>query len=255
MTGMIKKEVYRFYNEQEDFLLASEYPTRSELRVKNFNLYARMWKKDRLKDIKHHAGAGNRYKRLVYVLFSKSLNKAYIGLTYNFDVRLYKHKMLTQHSTVAIIMSSDFEYTLLTDYIDAGQAAELEEKYVQSYKDLGFTVTNVNRAGNLGGSQQIHSESSVYAAALLCKNKSEFKKNTSVYAAALKLGILNRLQEDFGWIVGIKWNKQKSFDLAREFSSFSLFAKKYSGSISHSVRNGYYEELKNNCNNRINQND
>ena len=114
---------------------ALKYSSKSEF-IKNCNgAYNKAWSNDWLGDIcSHMIPLGNKYYRLVYV-YEFSDNHVYIGLTGNTNKRFSDHKKggsVYKHKEKTGLIPNNF---IISDYIDYGDAQELEHatklKYIK----------------------------------------------------------------------------------------------------------------------------
>ena len=120
----------------------------------------------------HMVPLGNMYRRVIYVHEFRYRNgkpaAAYVGLTYNSDKR-YKqhtsgvdHKLKQKDTPVTSFMRQNptlkHTYKLLTDYLDRNEAVIQERYWEDKYKEDGWLILSIKRAGSLGGNFKIKDE-------------------------------------------------------------------------------------------------
>lgn len=153
------------YSTRRQFMLNSKFPYNKSLR--------NGW----LDDIcSHMKTSGHKYKRCIYAVEFPD-NRAYIGLTYNIDVRFHKH--LTDP------LSTVFKYKKLTglipiikklsDYIDVEDASKLESVKRDEYDKNGWIILNLSKCGNVGGKFIKWTKDLCQEEALKYNTRNEFK--------------------------------------------------------------------------------
>lgn len=96
---------------------------------------------------------GDLYKRKIYVFEFKS-GHAYVGLSADPEKRHAVHLVDETSSVYQHIESTgytDYEFKLLTDWLDKDAAAKAEEEYRQKYESDGWKILNKVKCGSLGG--------------------------------------------------------------------------------------------------------
>ena len=101
---------------------------------------------------KHMKIKGCRYKRLVYV-YEFEDRSAYIGLTYNIDVRQAQRDNSKCDQVTKYINKTGLTPIRkeLSGFVDSELAGKLECEYIETYRKDGWNVLNVSRGGNMGG--------------------------------------------------------------------------------------------------------
>ena len=117
------------------------------------------WKRI-LKNLKR---AGSKYKRCIYAyeFFVKNEKYAYIGLTFNLDVRDRAHKTDKNSSVYRFAEENNIaipDPIRLTEYVDKQEASKLEGEYLKIYKKKNWNILNRAKTGSLGGGKK----SSIY---------------------------------------------------------------------------------------------
>ena len=131
---------------------ALKYTTKKEFGLYSASAYNRAKKLKIIDDIcSHMIISGNIIKRCIYV-YEFVDNSAYIGLTYNIDNRHSRH-LKQLNSPVYKNVKNNILYKLkqLTNYINIEEARELENFYVNKYKNENWNVLNLKKTGGLGG--------------------------------------------------------------------------------------------------------
>jgi hypothetical protein len=115
---------------------------------------------------KHMIPQGNLNNRIIYVFkfYDDNGNKhsAYIGLTYNINKR-NEHHFNDKKSTICKFINENpsfrYEQEILTDdFVIPDIAKRLEKEYIQKFKNEGWNILNIARAGGLGSGEKIKNE-------------------------------------------------------------------------------------------------
>lgn len=135
----------------------------------------------------NNKNTGNRFRRLVYV-YEFSDNVAYVGLTYNENIRhlqhlnrgpVFKHTEETKLTPVKKIISDG--------YIDVNCAITLEIETIKRYRDNGWDMLNKLNGGELGGGEIKTLKEKCKKEALKYNYRGEFKKcSPNAYDTARK---------------------------------------------------------------------
>lgn len=118
-------------------------------------IYREHWTDECLSHITRH----NNTKRGIYA-FEFEDNHAYVGLTYDFERRKQQHlgvehvckSKVTKHIEKTGLTPI---FKILHDYVSAEEAKELEAYYLDEYRKNGWAILNAQRAGGLGGNENI----------------------------------------------------------------------------------------------------
>jgi predicted GIY-YIG superfamily endonuclease len=229
--GSVKKDGLGFVNKlkywDEDAIRreATKYNTKIEFVKGNPSAYNASRKLGILDDLGFKV-VGSLYKRMIYAFIFKENNAVYVGLTYNSDKRYKQHLRIDTNggktSPVKLFMDKTGEtpeMIKLTDYLPKEEAIVKEKEYEKYYKDLGYNILNIAKAGSLGGSLIKWTEDAIRREAKKYNSKAEFAiGNPSAYGRARMLGIIN----DLGFV-----NKRKSWDE----DSIRREAKKYNTKV------------------------
>lgn len=178
---------------------AKKYKTRREFELKSPSACTTA-RARKLMDIAcvHMNRVGNYFKRLVYV-YEFPDNSAYIGLTYNKQIRHNDHisKLKSPVHKKILELKIEPKMKIISDsYIDAESARILEEETIISYKSKGWLVLNSIKAGGLGGTKAegeklYKDKSACHLEALKYSTKKEFREsNPYAYRRAYELQCL-----------------------------------------------------------------
>lgn len=123
----------------------------------------------------HMKPVGNLRKRLVYA-YEFSDNYVYVGLTCNIIRRDRQH-----HNEISPVRNHIEESNLIpikkilsNGYVDIDIAQNLENYWVNKYKNNGWNILNVKKTGGLGGNILYWNKEKCHEAALKCKTRKEF---------------------------------------------------------------------------------
>jgi hypothetical protein len=101
---------------------------------------------------KHMISLGSKYRRLIYA-FEFSDKSVYVGLTFNIEKRKSDHLLSNKSAVHKFIQKTklDYEFKVLSDYLDRDNASIEEGKFLKIYKDNGWRILNRIKTGGLGG--------------------------------------------------------------------------------------------------------
>jgi hypothetical protein len=181
------------YTLEEILEEASKYDHPAHLQRENPKIYSAAQKKGVLKLINYKVGyIGSRRKRMVYT-YEFSDNSVYVGLTYHEKQRKAVHLADDRSPVAKHIQKTGLTpvYTNITNgYIDAMEAAILEEKLIVKYKSEGKAVLNKVKGGCLGGGEIKWYNDKIIEVARQCKNRVEFRRRfPNEHRVAIKRGI------------------------------------------------------------------
>ncbi len=138
---------------------------------------------------------GNTYKRLVYV-YEFTDNSAYIGLTYNMDIRNKQHLTKSDSSVFKHISECKSDYILkeLTEFLPVDEAVKMESMFLNEYRDNNWKILNRFKTGAIGGNVLKWDKVSCEAESKKYSLRSHFKEySNGAYKASLK----NKWLDDF----------------------------------------------------------
>jgi predicted GIY-YIG superfamily endonuclease len=140
------------WNEKTCKAEALKYTTKKEFVMKSSGAYNVAKKSGIFNEIcSHMKTCGSLVYRGIYV-YEFPDNYAYVGLTYNFDVRHKQHmnhkkSTVNKHITKTNLLPT---YKILNDYVDVYLAQKLENEFYQKYKDNGWIMLNKSHIGSVG---------------------------------------------------------------------------------------------------------
>ena len=173
----------------------------------------------------HMMVVGNKLKRMIYCLEFPN-NHAYVGLTYNITKRLKGHYKKGCVSKYMISSGLQPKLINLTDYIDVNEAKELEEFYLEQYKQNGWIMLNTGKTGNTGGDGIIWTKERCLEVVKDCKTRKEFQiKNPSAYGAALRYKFLDEICQHMTPVYVTNRNHEEIFEYVKKYKRKSDFYK------------------------------
>ena len=170
----LERKIHKKYTLEECTKKVSEYDFLSDFMKENASMYSVIlqngWKRI-LKDLKR---AGSKYKRCIYAyeFFVGDEKYAYIGLTFNLDVRDIGHK--TDKNSAVYRFAKENNIAIpnpirLTEYVDKQEASKLEGEYLKIYKEKRWNILNRAKTGNLGGKETMVTYTKEYCISLAKK--------------------------------------------------------------------------------------
>jgi hypothetical protein len=224
---------------------SSRYKTRSEFNKFSSKAYQHAWQNGWLDEICSHMQLfGDKYKRCIYA-YEFSDNSAYVGLTFNINIRHSNH-ISNMKSPVYNKINQNLKYKFkkLSIYLDIDKAKELEKYYVDEYKKNKWLILNKAKTGGTGGKLIKWTKEKCEEESLKYETKSEIKKyNGTVYNVIMKKNwtyMFNHMiqyQKPTGY-----WTKERCQEEALKFNNKKDF-KKYSKAYSPSCKKGWLNEI------------
>lgn len=229
---------------------AKKYNTKKDWNTNNHNAYKAAYKFGWAfleKATAHMAKLGNSHKRLVYKISVADTPIIYIGLTSSIERRFKDHlksKRFTEISNTYGIEAIHVE--AITKYIEAQEAAKLEEKLIEEYRKKGFTILNKVKGGNLGGFDELPEHLKKWSKSKLLDVAKQYETASAwsiscpnSYSASLKLGSsfhgkatahMKKLHKS--------WSDQEIRAEAKKFKSIAQWRKTCPNSYNTSKRKG-----------------
>jgi predicted GIY-YIG superfamily endonuclease len=228
--------------------IANNFETRAEFYRGHKNAYAAAHRNQWLDEVCLHMNrVGNMLTRCIYVLYSKTANKAYVGLTFNFKKRMASHFSGQNRSTQTLVENQDIKAVQLTDYLPVENAIELELNFFNEYKNLGFKMLNrASSIGGLGGKQSIWNIDAVAATASQYTRRVDFRDNDSTaYNVARQNGWLDKVcrhmnseRKPHGY-----WTKERVQSEAIKYKTKTEFRKNASAALSTARKKDWVDEV------------
>jgi hypothetical protein len=171
----------------------------------------------------HMTPLGHLYKRMVYA-YEFSDNSVYIGLTLNKGKRDQAHLDVNKISSPVAKHMIDTnlipEYKVISDYVDAQDAQDLENCTIEKYKQEGWVILNSYKGGSLGACHRFWTKDMAQEEALKYNTKIEFKNGSkNAYQAAQKYGWLNDITKHMTPVDRTVWTYDKTKEFAKQFNS------------------------------------
>lgn len=178
---------------------------------------------------KHMKSLGHLYKRLVYV-FEFSDNSAYVGLTDNSD-RRYSEHLKRGSVSKHILKCPTFIYKELSDYIESGDAQELEHNTKLEYLSNDWKILNTGKTGrnigSLGGSYLIWTLDKCMEESLKYTKMSDFAENSkSAYGSVIRNEWVDIIYKHAGYNNRYKiWTYEEVKEEALKYQTKNEFCK------------------------------
>jgi len=191
----------------------------------------------------HMKNKNRKIDRYIYV-FEFNDKHVYIGLTWNYNKRIYshlKHKKKKNSAVYKHIKKTKLlpKFKLLTkEKIDEKIAAKLETMFIKTYRKNGWVILNKTKGGQLGGNNRKWDDKKIKKEALKYQTKKEFKEKASgAYQAALRYNLIdevcshmfNKKKPPF------YWTEEKLIEETKKYNRKSEL-KKHSQYVYHRLR-------------------
>lgn len=146
---------YRKWNEQNILYEALKYNSRSSFANNCKNAYEAAIRLNILNEVCCHMTSKINqleFPRIIYI-YEFEDNHIYIGLTKNFSKRHCSRKTKNNDCVMNHIKNTGLKPKIkfLTDFIEAELAQIKEEEFINKYKNEGYQILNIAKAGSLGG--------------------------------------------------------------------------------------------------------
>lgn len=173
---------------------ALKYKNRSDFVKNSCGAYTTATRRGILDDVcKHMERQGSRLFRGLYVFEYPISKKAYVGLTYNYEERYSAHLRKTK-CIIEMDKTEKHIFRPLGIFYPKEEAAILEQKLIEEYRDNGWTLLNRVRGGNLGGNVLQWTKDKLIKEALKYKTRWDFVKGSlGAYDSAHRQGLLNEI--------------------------------------------------------------
>lgn len=136
----------------------------------------------------HFSPLGSIKKRGLYAIEFED-KSVYVGLTFDYDMRLSNHK--TSKKIGSKMKRMKYKFVRFNRFYDIDVVGEKEEKKINSYKRKGYLILNRASAGGLGGGIIKWTKRDIFRVAKGFKYRTPFKENyPGCWAAAIRLGCL-----------------------------------------------------------------
>ena len=198
-----------------------------------------------------HMGRRGNKQRIIYAYEFESSHAAYIGLTFNMEVRNKRH-----HKEGAVFDFAQLHHIdipqpkILTDYMSQEEASIQEGVWLQKYKDAGWIILNRFKTGSLGGQEMLDYDISKIKKSMQGFDKFDsWAKSYSSYREYIRQHQLEYILDQYFP------NRQRriydNFNVCKEAylrcNNIAEVHKKYPGAIAAAKRHGWHEELAKLC--------
>lgn len=143
-----------------------------------------------------HMGPSEKLKvfsRQVYVIRAIGERRVYVGLSVDVQRRYANHK-LRGVEAVREMLAKPHRVLVVSPRIPSEQAADLEKRLVERFRELGWGVVNATAAGGLGSAIKVWTPDALKAEALRYDSIKEFRaKSASAYSRVAALGMVDVL--------------------------------------------------------------
>ena len=189
---------------------------------------------------------------VVYRYYDKDTNTVYVGLAKDMKRRHREHcRGVVKHGERKYDVVNNFfvsigkkmpEPTILIDNLYAEDAQKYEGEYIEKYKNEGFNVLNLAKAGSLGAYNSKWTKEACYNEAKKYNSRTEFqKKARGAYKAALK----NEWMNDYVWFIKLwekKWDYETCYAEAKKYKSRSEFDTNNASAYNAARQNGWLND-------------
>lgn len=238
------KRLNKYWTKERCAEEAKKYKTKKEFRKGSGGAWSSANREKWMDDIcKHMEPCGNMLNRYIYAI-EFSDKSVYVGLSFDPELRLDQH--LRRNKKIKKKLEDNDLYLVVFDGLYGLKEARVEEELTLSYyKDLGWEVLNVAKAGALGGGRVKWTKPKLRA---LCDKYTSFtkfrKENLMAYRALHWRGWLDEfcshMKKDakpHGY-----WTMETVFDAAKKCKTLAEFKKRFKGAFGASQRLGIYYE-------------
>jgi hypothetical protein len=238
-----------FWTKERCFEEALKYKTRVDFEKNSISACLTSRKNGWMDEIcSHMISIGNRYKRCIYAI-EFSDNHAYVGLTYNTEVRFKNHLRTDKSNRSSVRYHMDItglcpKLFQLTEYISTKEASELEAIEKNRYENNGWILLNRAKCGAVGGHTPIWVKEKCIEEASKYKTNKEFRmKSPKAYSACQSKGWLVEVCKNLEYTNNNNWTLEKCIEEALKYKTRREFEKFGKGAYGKCVKNGWLDEL------------
>ena len=226
---------------------ALKYITRSDFNKGSGGAYMYASKNKILDKICSHMQVlGNEYMRMIYA-YEFTDGYAYVGLTYNEKKRQYEHFYEKRGPVAKHIKITGIKpvYIKLHDYVSKEAAIELEDEFINQYRQNGWKMLNGNKGGALGGNERQWTFETCLDIAQKYNRKEDLRWAPGLgglYNAARKNGWWNQICAHMTE-GNVQWTKSEVLKAAQSCEFVGEFQKKFGAAYRSAKDGGYLEEV------------
>ncbi len=193
----------------------------------------------------HMEPLGSLINRAVYA-WEFPDKSVYVGLTFNLKMRGIQHlddEGKTQVSKHIRKTKTTPVFKLVSDYVPAIEAQNLESCSIKDYEVNGWKILNVAKAGGLGSCQRMWTYDRLEQEANKYDNVSDFKKKSySAYVSAQKYGYFDELTKHMSRKIKT-YSDEEIRNVASKYKRKDLFLKNEPSIVQAARIRGMYDEL------------
>ena len=189
--------------------------------------------------------AGCKKDKCVYV-YEFPDRSAYVGITTNIQRRTSDRKRRPEDTVTRYTNESGLTpiHKQLTDFIPVEKAVELEEEYVNKYKDNNWHILNKTKTGGVGGDILYWTKEKCLEEALKFNMKSDFNLHSKgAYDSCRNNGWLPEMYSHMKPFQRQYWTKERCELEALKYNTKSDFRKNSGGAYDASKRNKWLDEI------------
>lgn len=244
------KKVLTYWTEEMTQEEALKYTTRKDFAEGSPRAYDAARAHGWLNDITTHmVYIGNMYKRMVYA-FEFPDNSVYVGLTLNQKQREKQHTKLDEKSNSAVSKKIRESQLLpimvqISDgYLPSDDAQKLEECKIEEYREKGWTILNVKKAGALGFCERKWTYETVIDEAKKYNSRTEWARNSSAsYHLALMNGWVEEMTKHMKPVNYTRWNSDTVRSIAQKYDKKWDFQKYDGAAYQWAARNKILDDI------------
>jgi len=215
----------------------NKYKTREDFYTNNRKAYGAAVRNKLVDELfKNHTNQGyvdkEEWKENSYVIYVYELekyNKSYVGLTNNVKRRDKEHLFSEKERLIGFCRENDIplpKYKTLEENLNSTEARKREKFWLNFYKEKGWEMFNIAKAGGLGGSNIKWTKNKLQKEAEKYETRVEFSKNNrNAYVSAYSQGLLDELFKNHinnGYTdkkISGYWTKEKLQDEANKYGT------------------------------------
>ena len=194
---------------------------------------------------KHMLVKGNRYKRTIYEIHFPRINKCYVGLTFDLEIRRHAHETNSSNKFVKGLMKEGEKFIWLVHdkWYDISKIGLIEKSIVEKRVKEGWIMLNIAKPGSIGTVIRL-TEEKIRKCALKCKTRSEFKNTyPSMYVYCQRKGVIDDVcshtVSPYNW----NWTYDKIKEYVVLCDSPKEFRNKYHKAYRAAYRMGIHKEM------------
>ncbi|MCK9415214.1 hypothetical protein M0Q97_00985 [Candidatus Dojkabacteria bacterium] len=194
------------------------------------------------------------YTYVIYVYEFKDYNKAYVGLTNDIIRRDRDHFFNKNENLIKFCIDKKIplpNYKILDENLISVDAQTREIYWLDFYKNDGWDMFNIAKAGSLGGGNIKWTLKKLKNEVVKYKTRGDFQiKNTPAYKSAYKRKLLDKLFKNHpndGYNLNIKkngyWTKNKLQEEVNKYINRTEFRKNNNGAYDAAIKKDILDEL------------